>query len=492
MTRRNRSIAALAIAALFLVACQSQEKGDKRPERIKIGLVTDVGGRGDQSFNDSALRGLEQWAANQEYTPQGYAPLSPEAREQAIPRELATKGIAPLDIVPVVLHAKQHEDYESNLQLLLDEDVQLAMGVGFMLENAVESVARKNPDKRFLLVDSPILDASGQSYDLSNVKAVTFREHEGAFLVGAIAGLATKSEKIGFVGGMQLPLIRRFEVGFRAGVQATNPRAAKQMLIAYTGSFNRVDAGKQVAQDMFAKGADIVFHAAGGDGLGVIAAAKEAGRFAIGCDSDQHAVAPEAVLTSLIKRVDLAVYQAVAEASRGEFKAGHSEMGLAEGGLGYAPIRNSKFSLAEREMLTKQIHILEQQIISGSVRVPATMEELNAQNALLGVIPAQNAAQAGGDKTQAHPEGVTAVASGSGEMASSEAAKTAADSAAPRTATQQASPNATAAAGTDAANATPDVAPMNGTAAPAKDKSAQESTPADAPQPPAATAPSAP
>lgn len=492
MTRRNRSIAALAIAALFLVACQSQEKGDKRPERIKIGLVTDVGGRGDQSFNDSALRGLEQWAANQEYTPQGYAPLSPEAREQAIPRELATKGIAPLDIVPVVLHAKQHEDYESNLQLLLDEDVQLAMGVGFMLENAVESVARKNPDKRFLLVDSPILDASGQSYDLSNVKAVTFREHEGAFLVGAIAGLATKSEKIGFVGGMQLPLIRRFEVGFRAGVQATNPRAAKQMLIAYTGSFNRVDAGKQVAQDMFAKGADIVFHAAGGDGLGVIAAAKEAGRFAIGCDSDQHAVAPEAVLTSLIKRVDLAVYQAVAEASRGEFKAGHSEMGLAEGGLGYAPIRNSKFSLAEREMLTKQIHILEQQIISGSVRVPATMEELNAQNALLGVIPAQNAAQAGGDKTQAHPEGVTALASGSGEMASSEAAKTAADSAAPRTATQQASPNATAAAGTDAANATPDVAPMNGTAAPAKDKSAQESTPADAPQPPAATAPSAP
>ena len=502
MTRRNRTIAALAIAALFLVACQSQEKGDKRPERIKIGLVTDVGGRGDQSFNDSALRGLEKWAANQEYTPQGYKPLSPEAREQAIPRELATKDIAPLDIIPVVLHAKQHEDYESNLQLLLDEGVQLAMGVGFMLENAVESVARKNPDKRFLLVDSPILDASGQSYELSNVKAVTFREHEGAFLVGAIAGLATKSEKIGFVGGMQLPLIRRFEVGFRAGVQATNPRAARQMLIAYTGSFNRVDAGKQVAQDMFAKGADIVFHAAGGDGLGVIAAAKEAGRLAIGCDSDQHAVAPEAVLTSLIKRVDLAVYQAVAEASRGEFKAGHSEMGLAEGGLGYAPIRNSRFSLAEREMLTKQIHILEQQIISGSVQVPATMEELNAQNALLGVIPApdatRNAAQAKGEG-QANPEGAAALASGSDEVVP-EAARATAGSATPDS--PQASPDAPATTGTDAANATPDAAPKSDAIAPAQSENAQDanasgaaakaSTPADAPQPPAATATSAP
>lgn len=379
-TRRPWSIALLATAALTLAGCQSQQREDKRLERIKIGLVTDVGGRGDQSFNDSALRGLEQWAANKEYTPGGYEPLTAEARERVIPRELAGRNIAPLDVVPVVLHAKQHEDYESNLQLLLDDGVQLAMGVGFMLENAVESAARKNPNAHFLLVDSPILDASGKSYELSNVKTVTFREHEGAFLIGAIAGLATKTEKIGFVGGMQLPLIRRFEIGFRAGVQATNPRAASQMLIAYTGSFNRVDAGKQVAQDMFAKGADIVFHAAGGDGLGVIAAAKEAGRFAIGCDSDQYAVAPEAVLTSLIKRVDLAVYEAVAEASRGEFKAGHIEMGLAEGGLGYAPIRSGEFSLADREMLSKQIHILEQQIVSGGIRVPSTIEELNAQN----------------------------------------------------------------------------------------------------------------
>ncbi len=392
MTRRIFNVALLAAALVSIAGCQSRESEGKRPAHVKIGLVTDVGGRGDQSFNDSALRGLEQWAANREYTPQGYRPLTAEARERAIPRELAGRDIAPLDVVPVVLHAKQQEDYEANLQLLLDDGVQLAMGVGFMLENAIESAARKNPNAHFLLVDSPILDASGQSYELSNVKTVTFREHEGAFLIGAIAGLVTKAEKIGFVGGMQLPLIRRFEIGFRAGVQATNPRAAAQMLIAYTGSFNRVDAGKQVAQDMFAKGADIVFHAAGADGLGVIAAAKEAGRFAIGCDSDQHAVAPEAVLTSLIKRVDLAVYEAVAQASRGEFKPGHVEMGLAEGGLGYAPIRSGKFSLAEREMLTKQIHILEQQIISGGIRVPSTIEELSAQNLPFGKSPGAPAA----------------------------------------------------------------------------------------------------
>lgn len=409
MTRRIWNVTLLA-AALIATGCQNQKSEDKQPEHIKIGLVTDVGGRGDQSFNDSALRGLEQWAANREYTPGGYRPLTAEARERTIPRELSSKNIAPLDIVPVVLHAKQQEDYESNLQLLLDDGVQLAMGVGFMLENAVESAARKNPNAHFLLVDSPILNASGQSYELSNVKTVTFREHEGAFLIGAIAGLVTKTEKIGFVGGMQLPLIRRFEIGFRAGVQATNPRAAGQMLIAYTGSFNRVDAGKQVAQDMFAKGADVVFHAAGGDGLGVIAAAKEAGRFAIGCDSDQHAVAPEAVLTSLIKRVDLAVYEAVAQASRGEFKPGHTEMGLAEGGLGYAPIRSSKFSLAEREMLAKQIHILEQQIISGSIRVPATIEELNANSLFLGKVDGRPAAAGSPVLTKARPGDISGAA----------------------------------------------------------------------------------
>lgn len=380
MPKKTWTLIALLIAAISISGCQKKESGGKPLELIKIGLVTDVGGRGDKSFNDSALRGLEMWAANQEYAANGYTPLSPEARERSIPRNLMSKGIVPLNVTPVVLHAKQQEDYESNLQLLLDDGVQLAIGVGFMLENAVESAARKNPNAHFLLVDSPILDASGQTYTLSNVSTVTFREHEGAFLVGAIAGLVTKTQKIGFVGGMQLPLIRRFEVGFRAGVQATNPRAASSMLIAYTGSFDRVDAGKQVAQDMFAKGADIIFHAAGSDGLGVIAAAKEAGRFAIGCDSDQHSVAPETVLTSLIKHVDLAIYEAAVQTSKGEFKPGHIEMGLAEGGLGYAPIRSSAFSISEREVLIKQIHILEQQIISGSIRVPSTMEELNVLN----------------------------------------------------------------------------------------------------------------
>lgn len=369
--------AAAAVLAM-LTGCTKDGGSQGDSSRMKVGLVTDVGGRGDKSFNDSALRGLENWAADMEYVSGGYRPLDAGRRAASIPKELAEQNIVPLEVQPMVLHAKQQEDYESNLQLLVDNGAGLSIGVGFMLENAVESAAKKNPGARFILVDSPILSASGQAYELPNVATVTFREQEGAFLVGAIAGLASETGKIGFVGGMQLPLIKRFEVGFRAGVHAVSPEAARQMLIAYTGSFNRVDAGKQVAQDMFAKGVDIAFHAAGGDGLGVIAAAKEAGRMAIGCDSDQYDVAPDTVLTSLLKRVDLAVYQAAARAKAGTFKAGNVEMGLAENGLGFAPIRTAKIPADKREALLKKVGELEKQIVSGALRVPATQEELDA------------------------------------------------------------------------------------------------------------------
>ncbi len=369
-----------AAAALSLFAGCTKDSGGQSGggSSMKVGLVTDVGGRGDKSFNDSALRGLENWAADKEYVSGGYKPLDAGKRAASIPGELADQKIVPLGVEPMVLHAKQQEDYESNLQLLVDNGASLSIGVGFMLENSVESAAKKNPGAHFVLVDSPILNASGETYELPNVATVTFREQEGAFLVGAIAGLVSETGKIGFVGGMQLPLIKRFEVGFRAGVHAVAPEAAKNMRVAYTGSFNRVDAGKQVAQDMFAKGVDIVFHAAGGDGLGVIAAAKEAGRMAIGCDSDQYDVAPDTVLTSLLKRVDLAVYQAAARAKEGVFKSGNVEMGLAENGLAFAPIRIARIPADKRDALLNKVKELEKQIVSGAIQVPATQEALDA------------------------------------------------------------------------------------------------------------------
>jgi len=378
MFRRAPLLVLLALAA---PGCKKSDTSSPEkapapePSALKIGLVTDVGGRGDQSFNDGALRGLETWAAGVRYATQGYQTLKKEEIQAAVPADVQKlRTIAPLGVRPVVLQAKQQEDYAPNLELLIEDGASLAIGVGFMLENAVEQAAKKHPDARFLLIDSPILAPQGTPAAMPNVKPLTFREQEGAFLVGALAGMVTKTGVVGFVGGMQIPLIRRFEAGFRAGVAATNPDAAGKVLVGYTGSFDRVEAGKQVAQDMIAKNADVIFHAAGADGLGAIAAAQEAGRWAIGCDSDQHHVAPGAMLTSLIKRVDLAVYLAVDEIVAGKFASGHRDLGLKEGALGWAPLRSEK--LENREQLTARLEALREQVVSGAVQVPATLEAL--------------------------------------------------------------------------------------------------------------------
>ena len=373
---RSRMLCTIVLAALSLAPIACKKSGEAKTSGTRIGLVTDVGGRGDQSFNDGALRGLETWAAGKRYTTRGYEALSPDELARAVPDDLkaTTTAIAPLGVAPVVLQAKQQEDYEPNLQLLVDDGVQLSVAVGFMLENAVESAAKRNPGARFLLIDSPILDKSGKPYELPNVRSATFREQEGTFLVGALAGLVTKTGTVGFVGGMQIPLIRRFEAGFRAGVMSTNPEAGKSVLVAYTGSFDKVEAGKQVAQDMISKNADVLFHAAGSDGLGVIIAAKEAKRWAIGCDSDQHHVAPEAVIASFIKHVDYAVYTTIAELAAGKFQPGQVELGLKEGGVGYSPLGMEK--LPNKDALIGQLEGLRKMIVEGQIKVPAIPEEL--------------------------------------------------------------------------------------------------------------------
>ena len=230
-------LAAAAAVAFVVHGCKKSEPtpgpsagvpGNPPAAALRIGLVTDVGGRGDQSFNDGALRGLEMWAAGKRYSTKGYQPLAADELKQSIPDDLrSTAAIRLLNVEPVVLQAKQQEDYEPNLQILVEDDVKLAVGVGFMLENAIEAVAKKNPSTRFLLIDSPILDEKGTPYSLPNVRTVTFRENEGTFLVGAVAGLVTRSNVVGFVGGMQSPLIRKFEAGFRAGVLTTNPVAGR-------------------------------------------------------------------------------------------------------------------------------------------------------------------------------------------------------------------------------------------------------------------------
>lgn len=394
MTRTLR-LSALALVAL-LGACKKETppapaaSGTQQAEATKpqppaakthkVGLVVDVGGRGDHSFNDAALRGLETFAAGVRYEGGKYAPASADEIKQAITPDLASQQITAQPIEPLVIQSKSPEDYEPNLQLLVEQGAELTIGNGFLLENAVESVAKKNASNKFLLVDSVLLDEKGTPYSLPNVRTVTFKENEGSFLVGALAGLASKTGKVGFVGGMEVPIIKRFEAGFRAGVKMTNPKAAEGLMSVYTGSFDNVAAGKQVAQDLLKKGADVIFQAAGADGLGVIQAVKEAKAsgqnvFVIGVDSDQSHVAPEVVLSSMLKHVDLAIYNACHDLAQGKFTADNQVLGLKDGGVGYAEVHVDFPGKADA---LQKVEALRKRIVSGELKVPATMEELSA------------------------------------------------------------------------------------------------------------------
>jgi basic membrane protein A len=371
---------ALFLVCLALVGCKKSSDSkavEPKPKAgLVVGLVTDIGGRGDQSFNDSALRGLEVWAAGSTFKGGAYEAMPAAARDATIPAELKAR-ITPVAVKPVVVQSKVQEDYQPNLQLVVDQSAGLVIGVGFALENAVEAVAKQNPDAKFLLIDSPILDAKGAPQALKNVRTVVFKEHEGSFLVGALAGLVAK-EKVGFVGGMEIPLIKKFEAGFRAGVKTTNPKA--EVLVQYTGTFDNVQHGKQAAADLVAKSAEVIFHAAGSDGTGVIQAVKEAhdgGKnvLVIGVDSDQSHLAPQAVLTSMVKRVDLAVWQAIKDLEGGTFTAGDSVMGLKEGGVTFAPVT---LDFAGKAEALAKVKALEAAIIAGTIVVPSNEKDLEA------------------------------------------------------------------------------------------------------------------
>src|SRR5260370_27441280 len=270
---------------------------------------------------------------------------------------------------PLVLAGKAQEDYEPTLQLLVDQGSELVIAVGFMMEPAVRAVAARNPRARFLLIDSPVLDAAGKPTTLPNVRAVVFRENEGSFLAGGLAGETTRTQKIGFVGGMQLALIRKFEVGFRAGLQQVNPKA--EVLVAYTGTFDDEKKGVEVGQDLYGRGCDIVFHAAGLDGLGVIRAAQQAAKLVIGVDSDQSHVAPHNVLTSMVKRVDLAVYLAVRDVLGGRFSGGDLGLGLKEDGVGLGPLGGDFVKPAARGPAMADVEKLRAAIVAGKLWLPA-------------------------------------------------------------------------------------------------------------------------
>lgn len=369
----HRILAALALV-LSLAGCK---RGSTAQEN-RIGLVSDVAGRGDQSFNDSALRGLELWGAGEKYAGGGYQTATPAELRASIPPELATRTppIHPLPITPVVLRSNSQEDYQPNLQRLVDRGSRLAVATGSTLANAVGAVAKRNPRGQFLLIDSRLLDEQGKTYSLPNVRTVTFREEEGSYLAGALAGLVTRTGKVAFVGGREIPRVQKLEAGFRAGLAATNPGAAQQILVRDTGSVEHVNTGKQVAQDLIENGVDVVFDGAGSEGLGVIQVvkdARDAGQpvYAMGVDPDPWHLAPRAVLTSVVKHVDLAVYDAVEDLVNHRFSGSDRTLGLAEGGVALAPVRIDFPNKAEA---LRKLDALRDEIVAGRIHVPTVPE----------------------------------------------------------------------------------------------------------------------
>ncbi len=298
---------------------------------LRVAMVTDVGGLGDQSFNDAAYRGL----------------LRAESEFNA---EIA------------VIESSAMTDYVENLSSLAEQGYDMVWAIGFLMTDALAEVAEQYPDTTFGLIDAVV--------DSPNVASITFKEEEGSYLVGAIAALESETDKVGFVGGMEMPLIKKFEAGFLAGVKKINPDA--DIVVGYTGAFDDPSAGKELALTQYNQGADVIYHASGACGIGVIKAAAEKGLYAIGVDSPQAHLAPYWVLTSMVKRVDNAVYSEVEALNEGTFEAGHKVYGLAEDGVGYSDQALAKV----HPDLMKQVNQLKQQIIDGDIQVPTSPEDV--------------------------------------------------------------------------------------------------------------------
>jgi basic membrane protein A len=268
-------------------------------------VVYDSGGKFDKSFNEAAYHGMERYKKETGGSYMEFEVQTDAQREQAF-RRFAQKGADPI------------------------------IGVGFAQEDAIKKVAPQFPKIHFAIIDSVV--------DLPNVESITFKEHEGSFLVGVLAAMASKTGKVGFVGGMDIPLIRRFECGYEQGVKYVNPDATVlQNMTGTTGAaWNDPTKGGELAKGQFDQGADVVFAAAGGTGIGVYQAAKDSGKLAIGVDSNQNYLHPGTMLTSMMKRVDVAVYDTVMAAKNGTWKAGSTVLGLKENGVAWADDENNK------------------------------------------------------------------------------------------------------------------------------------------------------
>ncbi len=341
---------AATVASLALAACGSSSTGTPAASTgaagggaaagIKVGMAYDVGGRGDQSFNDAAAAGLDKAAKELGITSKEASATNGEAESARVER----------------------------LKQLIDAGYTNIVAVGFAYAKAVGTVAKANPNVKFAIVDDASPDSTG-----ANIENITFAENEGSFLVGAAAALKSKANHIGFVGGVETDLIKKFQAGFVAGAKAVNPSIVIDSKYLtqppdFSG-FGSVDKGKAAAEGMYQAGADVVYHAAGGSGGGVFTAAKAAGKWAIGVDSDQAKTAApdvrDVIITSMLKKVDVGVYDFIKSVKDGTFKAGVKTFDLKSGGVDYSTTGGKV------DDIKAKLDAFKADIIAGKITVPA-------------------------------------------------------------------------------------------------------------------------
>ena len=314
----------MAAAAAFAIAAPAAA------DDFKPAVIFDTGGKFDKSFNEAAYNGAEKFKKETGIAYAEFEITNESQREQSL-RKLAQRGAT------------------------------VIVATGFAQAPALKTVAAEFPKVKFVIIDDVV--------DLPNVQSVVFKEHEGSFLVGVLAAMASKTGKVGFVGGMDIPLIRKFACGYVQGVKYVNPQAEVfQNMTGTTGdAWNDPTKGGELARSQFDRGADVVYAAAGGTGLGVYQAAKDAGKLAIGVDSNQNYIQPGTMLTSMMKRVDLATYNAFKTAQDGTWKPGLQELGLKEEGVGWALDDNNK-PLITADMQAK-VEAAKKDIVSGTIKV---------------------------------------------------------------------------------------------------------------------------
>ena len=346
------AVTLLVVHAALLFAGGRGVTQISKPGALNVGIVLDVGGRGDKSFNDGAYAGADSAARI----------LGPAIR---------------------FIEPGEGSDREAGLRLLAAEKMDLVIGVGFIFSDDITKLAKEYPNTPFACVDYALaVDDKGNVLPPPpNVAALKFREEEGSFLVGALAALVGKSKKVGFVGGMDIPLIHKFEAGYRAGVKQVCPDC--EVIAQYAGvtpdAFKNPGKGKELALAQIAKGADVIFTAAGNSGLGAFDAVEAAGtdargratHFVIGVDSNQDMIKPGFVLTSMVKRVHNAVYQIVSDVAAGKFHGGLHVFGLDTDGVGYTVDDDNRGLLTTDALAAAET--AKREIIDGEIKVTDAM-----------------------------------------------------------------------------------------------------------------------